>query len=226
MSVSHAAAAACGLLMSIAGLAPAWAQPSPPQNSQAAETPKESPKPATSDWPCKQILVEAVSPAAVWPGPPIDGLDWSKDEAVAQLVARVSARRMPIETAQKEIEDFAASAGPDKTQKLVAVFAGVFDTLSSERGQIVDGLKRFGRKQKALAQNIRAENAAIQKKAPAEPAMRSDVEPASDPDVQKLQLDLRLFEEGRKSLAFACEAPTLVEQRMFALARAVQGAMD
>ncbi|WP_395664748.1 hypothetical protein [Methylocella sp.] len=216
MHISRGAAAACGVLISFAALSPSW----------AGETPKEADRPAASDWPCKQILVETVSPAAVWSGPPIDGVEWSKDETVAQLVARISARRTPVETAEKEIDAFAAAAGAQKTEKLVAVFAGAFETLNAERAQIIDGLKRFDRKQKALAKTIRAENAAIQKKASAEPGMRTDVEPANDPETQKLQLDLRLFEEGRKSLTFACEAPTLVEQRIFAVARAVQAAMD
>ncbi len=116
------------------------------------------------DWPCAQILVEQISLPAVWAGPPIEGIDWRRDSATANLVALAAARRTPLETAEKAIESFAASAGADKNTKLTALFAGLFETLNDERTQIINGLKRFGRKQKALAVKIRAENAEIQKK--------------------------------------------------------------
>ncbi|WP_395698070.1 hypothetical protein [Methylocella sp.] len=179
--------------------------------------------PANKDWPCKQILVEEISLPTVWSGPPIENVEWRKDERTTDLVTLISARRTTLEAAQKAIEEFAAAAGADKNARLTALFAGVFETLNSERGHIIDGLTRFGRKQKALATRIRAENSELQKN-PAETP--PGVEPADDPATQKLQLDLRIFDEGRKSLSFACEAPTLVEQRLFALARAIQNEME
>lgn len=192
------------------------------QQSADGAKPPEAASP-NKDWPCKQILVEEISLPAVWSGPPIAGVEWRKDGEVAELATLVSARRTPVETAQKAVADFAAAAGKDRNPRLTALFAGVFETLNDERGHIIDGLMRFGRKQKALAVRIRAENAELQKNAaPAVPG----VEPADDPATKKLQFDLRIFDEGRKSLSFACEAPTLVEQRLFALGRAIQNEME
>lgn len=173
----------------------------------------------TKDWPCKQILVERISLPAVWAGPPIDDIDWRSDPGAADLVALLAARKTPIEAADHAIESFAASAGADKTKKLVAVFAGLFETLNSERSDIIDGLIRFGRKQKALAAKIRAENAEIQKSAD---ATAPEEAPVDTPQSQKLALDLRAFDEGRRSISFVCDSPTAVEQRLFALARTIQ----
>ena len=203
-------AAALGLIAAVA-----------PGSAFAAEA---NPQAANKDWPCNQILVDQISLPAVWSGPPIEGIDWRRDGATADLVAELAARKTPIETAERAIEKFATSAGADKQAKLVALFAGLFETLNNERAQIINGLTRFGRKQKALAAKIRAENAEIQKS----PDSSSPVGPATEgnPQAQTLEWDLRVFDEGRLSLTYACEAPTLVEQRLFSLARAIQNNLD
>ena len=38
--------------------------------------------------------------------------------------------------------------------------------------------------------------------------------------------DTRIFEERRKTISYACEVPVLIEQRLFALARAIQHSME
>ncbi len=176
------------------------------------------------DWPCKQILVPQISLPAVWAGPPIEDMDWRHDGAVADLVAKIAARKTPMEAAEQDINSFAAAAGADKQAKLTALFAGVFESLNHERTEIIDGLFRFGRKQKALAAKIRAENAELQKSPDASSPGGPDT--ATTPLAQRLELDLRLYDEGRRSLSFACESPTLIDQRMFALARSIQNNLD
>ncbi len=42
---------------------------------------------------------------------------------------------------------------------------------------------------------------------------------------QKLQWDLRVFDERQKSVSFVCESPALIEQRLGALARAILAEM-
>jgi hypothetical protein len=164
-----------------------------------------------SDWPCPQVLVRRISLPAVWSGPSIDGVSWRGDPARLAHIAKLAARRTPIEEAQKSIEDLAASAGPRKDKELLTLFAGLFETLDTERTQVIDGLVRFGRKQRELAETIKAEQAAIRGTAP-------DAESA----VARLEWNLRVFEERRQALASVCESPALIEQRLFALARAIQ----
>src|ERR1700726_4257828 len=114
----------------------------------AAEPRANSPE---RNWPCHQILVGRLSLAAVWSGPSIEGLAWRDDQAVADIVARLAARRTPLDDAERTIEDYTQSQGASKTKKLVAVFAGLFETLNDERTQVIEGLLRFGAKQKELA---------------------------------------------------------------------------
>jgi hypothetical protein len=183
----------------------------------AAEPNADSPE---QNWPCHQILVGRLSLAAVWSGPSIEGLAWRNDQAVADVVARLAARRTPLDDAERAIEDFAQSQGAGKTKKLVSVFAGLFETLNDERTQVIEGLLRFGAKQKELAAKIRAENALPREGPGKEPphASRQDGETAAG----DLEWDLRVFDERRQSLTYVCETPALIEQRLFALARVIQ----
>jgi hypothetical protein len=161
--------------------------------------------------------------AAVWSGPSIDGLAWRNDQAVAGIVATLAARRTPLDDAERAIEDFAQSQGAGKTKKLVSVFAGLFETLNDERTQVIEGLLRFGAKQKELAGKIRAENASREGPGKEPPhASGQDVETVAG----DLEWDLRVFDERRQSLTYVCETPALIEQRLFALARVIQRSLE
>jgi len=175
----------------------------------------------TSDWPCPQVLVRRISLPSVWPGPSIEGVDWRKDPARVELIATLAARRTPIEDAQKSIDDLAAIAGPRKDAELVALLAGLFETLDAERTQVIDGLIRFGRKQRDLAEAIKAGRAVLRGKA--DP---NDKAPDAETAASRREWDLRIFEERRQALASVCESPALIEQRLFALARTIELALD
>jgi hypothetical protein len=182
----------------------------------AAEPRADSPE---RNWPCHQILVGRLSVAAVWSGPSIEGLTWRNDQAVADIVPRLAARRTPLDDAERAIDDFAQSQGAGKTKKLVAVFAGLFETLNDERSQVIEGLLRYGAKQKELAEKIRAENA-LPREGPGQPP------PDAGKQARDLEWDLRVFDERRQSLTYVCETPALIEQRLFALARVIQRSLE
>ncbi len=181
------------------------------------------------NWPCHQILVGRLSLAAVWSGPSTEGVAWRSDQAVADIVATLAARRTPLEAAERAIEDFAHAQGAGKTNKLVFVFAGLFETLNDERTQVIEGLLRFSAKQKELAGKIRAENA-LPREGPGREGPSNEPPHASRQDAETgardLEWDLRVFDERRQSLTYVCETPALIEQRLFALARAIQRSLE
>ena len=176
------------------------------------------------DWPCEQIKTPTFSLASVWAGPPLDldSQDWRNESDVADLVAKMSQRRFPIADAEAAIAAFKAKAGPDANAKLLRAFAAAFTDLSRQRSQIIDGLDRVGRRQIALADRIRAENEAVQKSSD----QKSEVQGAPGAGSQdKLLWDLRIFNDRHQTVTYVCEAPTLIEQRIGAIARAVQKAL-
>ncbi len=185
---------------------------------------------------CKQILVRSISVPAVWTGPSIDDVDWRSDSKIADLASKLAARRLPLEDAQREVTDFAKMLGPDKTTKLTALFAGLYYKLNGERVQIIDGLDRFGHKQKELGDKLREETAALhaaqdQAGGTPLPDIKDKSEPTATPSasatiLEKLQWDMRIFEDRHKALSFVCESPILIEQRLFALARTIQENMN
>ena len=75
--------------------------------------------PRFHDWPCNQIKVPEISIAAVWTGPSIDdvGNAWEEDATIRDLVARLAARRTPLDDAQKAISDFITGTESERQKK-------------------------------------------------------------------------------------------------------------
>ncbi len=180
--------------------------------------------PRYPDWPCVQAKVPEISIAAVWDGPSIDDARnaWQNDPNIENLVARLAARRVPLEEAQKNIVDFIAVAGAAKTQKGVLLFAGLFDTLNRQRTDVMNGLERLQRREKELADRIRADVAAVR-------ALQDQAQPdqAKMDDINsRIAWSTRIFDDRRKSVRYACEVPTIIERRLFALGRTIQQELE
>jgi hypothetical protein len=113
--------------------------------------------PRYPDWPCQQLKVPEISIASVWNGPPIDAIDTTKpaDPKQAELVARLAARRTPIEDARKLIADYLVGTDEEKQEKAKRLFAALYSTLNGQRDQVMNGIERFSRKQKGMAEEIR-----------------------------------------------------------------------
>ena len=187
----------------------------------ATSAPPGQPDP---DWPCEQIKVPELSLAAVWSGPSPDQQpdDWRQDPQVADLVEAIVQRRVPIEDAQVRISAFAAQAGDQKQPRLLLALGGAFSVLNDERGSVMAGLDRFGARQKALAVSLRTDNEKLQ-------ALRSDPASAAaevNQMVQQITWEAEIFQDRRQALRYACEVPGKIEQRLFALARAIQNALQ
>ncbi|HEX4365864.1 MAG TPA: hypothetical protein VH023_03495 [Rhodopila sp.] len=179
-----------------------------------------APRNSDPDWPCDQVKVSELSVGSFWAGPAVDpaNADWQKDAAVAALVGAVTQRRLPMDQAGQRIAAFAKEAGDSRQHELVLVFAGVFDVLNQERRTVIDGLDRFGVRQKALAANLRQEGEtlrAAQTSTPPDDAKVGDL-------TKHLLWDQQFFETRRQSLRFACDVATTIEQRLYGLSQAIQ----
>jgi hypothetical protein len=175
------------------------------------------------DWPCQQIKTPTFSLASVWAGPQLDldSQSWRNESDVADLEAQMAQRRVPIADVESAITEFKAKAGPDASAKLLRAFAAAFAELSQQRSEIINGLDRIGRKQKALADRIRAENEAVQKSS----NQQHDGQAPGADNQERLLWDLRVFDDRRQTVTYVCESPTLIEQRIGEIARAVQKAL-
>jgi hypothetical protein len=175
--------------------------------------------PRYPDWPCAQAKVPEISLAAIWAGPPLDDVSgkWREDATAGSLVAKLAARRTPLEESQKAITEY-LNAATDKTRSGKLLFAGLFDVLNGQRSQVLNGLERITRKQREAADKIRSDTIALQ-------AMQSETPPDQtkiDDLGNQLVWETRIFEDRSRVIKFVCEVPTTIDQRLFALGRTIQ----
>ncbi|RQH10483.1 hypothetical protein [Bradyrhizobium sp. RP6] len=180
--------------------------------------------PRYPDWPCTQAKVPEISLAAVWAGPPLGDVQskWKDDAKVSALVAKLSARKTPLDEAEKSVKEFLAASASDKTTNAKLLFAGLFDTLNAQRSQVMNGLERVSRKQREAADEIREETLQLQALQGATPRDEAKVEALSNELIWKT----RIFEDRHKVVRFVCEVPTSIDHRLFALGRVIQQEME
>ena len=177
-------------------------------------------RPKDPDWPCIQRKVPELSLGQIWNGPelPASAADWQKDPDIPELVTELAARRVPIAEAQQKIQDFAATLPKEKPdERLMKLVQGLFDHMNQERSQVISGIGRYARNQIELASRLRREASeldALRAKADANAAEVTD-------RTNRLTWETRIFEERVQSLTYVCEVPTLIEQRLYALAKTV-----
>ena len=180
--------------------------------------------PRYPDWPCNQIKVPEMSVAAVWAGPPIDDVEsiWEQDPAVRNLVAQLAARRTPLENAEKIISDTISGDPAERQRKAKLIFAGLFKALNHERSEVMSGIERFSRKQREFADQVRSTILQLRELQNTPGHDQTKV----DELTSRVEWDTRIFDERSKTIGYVCEVPVLIEQRLFALARAIQQSLE
>ncbi|TJZ92219.1 hypothetical protein FA743_08150 [Paracoccus gahaiensis] len=173
------------------------------------------------DWPCIQRKQPNLSMGQVWTGPIPDeaAIELARDPQIVRLADRLEQRRLPIEEAEATIADFAADA---EDGQLVALMQAIFDRIERDRSALIAGIARYGQSQLSLSQRIeerRAEMAALE-------AAESPDFDAIDAAEEALDWDQRIFTERQQSLTYVCETPVILEQRVFALGRAIVSHLD
>ena len=170
------------------------------------------------EWPCIQRKQPHLSLGQVWTGPVPDQrvAELARDPRIEALAARLEQRRLPIEEAEAAIADFAAGADD---ARLTALMVAIFNKIEPDRSALIDGIARYGRSQVSLSQRIEERRAQM-----------AELEAAADPDFdaidaaeEALDWDQRIFTERQQSLTYVCETPVILEQRAFALGRAIAG---
>jgi len=172
------------------------------------------------DWPCVQRKQPHLSLGQMWTGP--EATDAVRDLAasadIGRLADRLEQRRLPVEAASAEIADFAKTADNDQ---LTALMVALFDRIEPHRTALISGIARYGNKQVDLAKRIEDHRG---KMTEMEKAPTPDFD-AMDAEEEKLDWDMRIFQDRQQALTYVCETPVILEQRLFALARAIQAGL-
>lgn len=175
----------------------------------AAAQPKADP-----DWPCVQRLVPRLTAGALWPE--VGEGDWRAEPAVASLVARIVPRGVEEPEGVAAIRDFAAPLGVDTRRRLLPLaFAGALEETNAQRGQVIEQLRRFARRQRDLAERVRGLEAELRA---APPEAREEL-------AQRHFFAAKAYTDAERTLRYACEAPVRLEARLGAYTRALRAAM-
>ena len=130
-------------------------------------------------------------------------------------------RRVPIGQAQEKVQAFAAQAGDQKQARLLQLLAGLFSVLDEERNSVIAGLDRFGSRQKELAAQLRDDNEKLHTLQADTKSEAGDINQMT----QRVTWEAQVYQDRRQALRYACDVPSKIEQRLFALARTIQDAM-
>ena len=168
------------------------------------------------DWPCVQRKQPHLSLGQMWTGPAPDDATraLARSPEIAALADRLEQRRLPMAEAEAEIAAFAQNAD---NVRLTALMVAIFDRVEPDRTALIEGIARYGHKQVALAARIEDDR---HKMAALEAAATPDFD-AIDAQEEQLDWNTRIFQDRQQALTYVCETPVLLEQRVFALARAI-----
>ena len=124
-----------------------------------------------------------------------------------------------MEEAEKQISSFITGTPEERKEKADLLFIGLFDALNAQRFQVMNGLERAYRRQKDLAEKVRSDMEKLRGLQDAD-----GDSPQLKELVGQVQWETRVFDDRRQTLKYACEVPVEIDQRIFALARAIQKA--
>ena len=172
------------------------------------------------DWPCIQRKVPELSFGQIWTGAelPASAKDWSQDRRISELVEELAARRLPIADAQQQIKEFAADLPADQMDdRLAKLVQGLFEHMDHERSEVMSGIGRYARNQLELAARLRKEASEVDAMRGKPDANVNEIAARTD----RLTWETRIFEERVQSIIYVCEVSTIIEQRLYALAKTV-----
>jgi len=186
--------------------------------SARAAPPTEDP-----DWPCQQRLVPELSAGTFWTGAPLPGgVDWRANPRVAGLVDAVAPRDVPADVGTAKIRAFAKALKPGGRATILPIaFVGILEETNRERSQIIARLKELTRRQREIADQVAKVTDEIAAIPPDATGGAADRRAEA---VGRQGFLTRAFDETRRTMRYACEAPTQLEARFGAYAGALQQA--
>lgn len=212
--------------------APAQQTPAkqPPAKDAPAAAPAKESTGKTSeagevaDWPCEQKYVDQLSYGTMWSGPPLDNAlkSWHQNDGLREIVTYLTDENTEEADGVKAIDEFAAKLGADKNKQLTELFAALFETMNDKRTSDQEGIKKYFHRQEAAAQRVNKIQADLR---------GVDVKGAKpdDPKLAELKKNLawnnRIYDEGQTLVPYICQIPLILEQKLGAYGRAIQGHM-
>ncbi len=178
-------------------------------------------------WPCDQVYNPKLNLTAIWQGPPIEQelKDWWKDDDVIEYVNKLSDPVLEEKVGEELIDEFAKKftyfgllKKSEQKQKLVFLFAGLYQKAKDRRNRQYSGIIKFVERQesirKAIGQSSKLIRTYRKKKL-------NEKDPKFVEASSQLEWNTRVFDQRTRLTEYICEEPVFNTQRLGYQARKI-----
>ena len=179
-----------------------------------------NPEDSPDNWPCVQRYVPELSAAAIWPNPLLESSeeDLFENSPFLTVADALANRRVNLDDAKAQSENFLSQINNNHTLVAEKLFASAFAKVQMERKRVINGIFRYTDRQRMLGKRIDEQRKKLKE------ISNQDIDAAEREDLQARQTwDIRAFREREQQLNYLCEQPVYLEQRLFKVARYLQG---
>ena len=192
-------------------------------NNLMAAPPEEAPK----KWPCDQVYNPKLNLSALWQGPAIDESlkTWWKHDDVIEYVNLLSEPTLDEVTGTNLIEDFAKKytyfgliKKSEQSEKLLFLFAGLYQKAKDRRNRQYTGILKFVERQESLRKAIGESSKLIRqyRKEKMDKKNKKYLNANSS-----LEWNTRVFDQRTRLTEYVCEEPVFNTQRLGYQARKI-----
>ena len=188
-----------------------------------ANAPEKPPK----KWPCDQVYNPKLNLTAIWQGPPIEQelKDWWKDDDVIEYVNKLADPVLEESVGEELIEEFAKKYSyfglikkPEQKQKLINLFAGLYQKAKDRRNRQYVGIIKFVERQDSIRKAIGSSSKLIRKY---RKAKLDEKDPKFVEASSQLKWNTRVFDQRTRLTEYICEEPVFNTQRLGYQARKI-----
>lgn len=176
------------------------------------------------DWPCVQRLVPELAWGTIWTGPSPEALErsWWEDEEVGSVVRYATARETPRDEALERVRDFVAQVAgqpeAEREERLTLLFAGLFERVNRERSRVIERIRSASRGQVKRLDRLAELVDELEARRASGEASGDDIEQLR----QELHWEQRTFQKRQQLLPVLCEKPSLLEEELSRMVRAIR----
>jgi len=188
-----------------------------------ANAPEKPPK----KWPCDQVYNPKLNLTTIWQGPPIEQelKDWWKDDDVIEYVNKLADPVLEESEGVKLIEEFANKYSyfglikkSEQKQKLINLFAGLYQKAKDRRNRQYAGIIKFVERQDSIRKAIGSSSKLIRKY---RKAKLDEKDPKFVEASSQLKWNTRVFDQRTRLTEYICEEPVFNTQRLGYQARKI-----
>ncbi len=188
-----------------------------------ANAPEKPPK----KWPCDQVYNPKLNLTAIWQGPPIgqELKDWWKDDDVIEYVNKLADPVLEESVGVELIEEFAKKYSyfglikkSEQKQKLINLFAGLYQKAKDRRNRQYVGIIKFVERQDSIRKAIGSSSKLIRKY---RKAKLDEKDPKFVEASAQLKWNTRVFDQRTRLTEYICEEPVFNTQRLGYQARKI-----